>query len=671
MKLFIKQPAFLCCLLLLGGNCLLAQKQAFQFRNTTIVANANKSVVELEQNNELGIADIIANKQAILGAGPSIQLQEKMAKTDNLGITHNWYKQYVNGMQVLYGEISFHSRNNGKPHLVTGNIINENDEVSTRLTSASLNKASLLGNAARLFKNKILAVPTHPMEFADGATVLFTDSDTARNNMASYITAFVIDVELDNWDSYRLVYNAGNMRLLRKTPLFQTDCFANGKRSGDLPSVTSSSSSPTQNGTCTYNGSFATFYNGNQSQNTTKTGNLYKLYNDCNATPLYVYDANRDTSANPNYLDYTDADNNWIATEGSQIYFGMKKTMDYYKTNFARPGMKNDNSTIYAYGNWMYKDNKNNVSGNNATHYGNHVMVFGYGGSRPDSTDDVVHLDVTAHEFTHGVTQEMAAIIYEKEAGAINESLSDIFAKCADAYNNGTNLPTDWLIKASSVWTLRSLSNPESYGQPSIYKDPVYYYPTDGCDPNDTTKDTDNCGVHTNSGVMNRWFFMLASNGTTTFSRKPGNDDMSVSVTGIGLDKMQRIMYQAFQYYGTNPTFFTARNATLQAAKDLYGNCSPEAIMVGKAWAYVNVGTSSQSYNALRCGTLNSGTLRGANKLIFTPFFFCNSTDVNPGITINAFAGNAVVMTPGFTAKAGSYFDAYIQKDDCLYQELN
>jgi bacillolysin len=671
MKLFIKQPAFLCCLLLLGGNCLLAQKQAFQFKNTTIVANANKSVVELEQNNELAIADIIANKQAILGAGPSIQLQEKLAKTDNLGITHNWYKQYVNGLQVLYGEISFHSRANGKPHLVTGNIINENDEAAARFATASLNKGSLLANAARLFKNKVLAVPTHPLEFADGATVLFTDSDTARNNMANYITAFVIDVELDNWESYRLVYDAGSMQLLRKTPLFQTDCFANGKRGGDLLSITGSSS-PTQNGTCTYNGSFATFYNGNQSQNTTKTGNLYKLYNDCNATPLQIYDRRQDTSNFNTYIDYTDADNNWIATEGTQIYFGMKKTMDYYKTTFGRNGMKNDNTLIRAWGNWSYKSYDSvakvwSVSGTNASHYGDHNMVFGYGFDNADSTDDVVHLDVTAHEFTHGVTQEMAGIIYEKESGAINEALSDIFAKCTDAYNRGANTPADWLIRGSGTWTLRSMSSPESYGQPSIYR-VAPYFDTEGCVPNSSN---DNCGVHGNSGVMNRWFYMLATNGSATFSRTPGNDDMAVSVSGIGIDKMQRIMYQAFQYYGTNPTFFTARNATLQAAKDLYGNCSPEAIMVGKAWAYVNVGTSSQSYNALRCGTLNSGTLKGANKLIFTPFFFCNSTDVNPGITVNAFAGNAVVMTPGFTAKAGSYFDAYIQKDDCLYQELN
>ncbi len=36
-------------------------------------------------------------------------------------------------------------------------------------------------------------------------------------------------------------------------------------------------------------------------------------------------------------------------------------------------------------------------------------------------------LDVTAHEMTHGVTQETANLIYENQPGALNESFSDVF----------------------------------------------------------------------------------------------------------------------------------------------------------------------------------------------------------------------------------------------------
>ena len=36
--------------------------------------------------------------------------------------------------------------------------------------------------------------------------------------------------------------------------------------------------------------------------------------------------------------------------------------------------------------------------------------------------------DVMAHEFTHGVTQFTAALVYQDQSGALNESISDVFA---------------------------------------------------------------------------------------------------------------------------------------------------------------------------------------------------------------------------------------------------
>jgi Zn-dependent metalloprotease len=44
-------------------------------------------------------------------------------------------------------------------------------------------------------------------------------------------------------------------------------------------------------------------------------------------------------------------------------------------------------------------------------------------------------IDVISHELTHGVTQYEAAFVYEGQAGAVNESFSDVFSSLVMQYN--------------------------------------------------------------------------------------------------------------------------------------------------------------------------------------------------------------------------------------------
>ncbi|MBK8269820.1 MAG: M4 family metallopeptidase [Planctomycetes bacterium] len=57
--------------------------------------------------------------------------------------------------------------------------------------------------------------------------------------------------------------------------------------------------------------------------------------------------------------------------------------------------------------------------------------------------------DVIAHEFTHGVTQYSANLIYQNQPGQLNESFSDIFGELTDMFNSdsafaGSSGPTPW-----------------------------------------------------------------------------------------------------------------------------------------------------------------------------------------------------------------------------------
>src|SRR5947207_451002 len=74
-----------------------------------------------------------------------------------------------------------------------------------------------------------------------------------------------------------------------------------------------------------------------------------------------------------------------------------------------------------------------------------HRMIFGDG-------DGVlfnrftISVDVIGHELTHGVTQHESNLVYRRQSGALNESLSDVFGSLVKQYPNQTADKADWLI---------------------------------------------------------------------------------------------------------------------------------------------------------------------------------------------------------------------------------
>jgi Zn-dependent metalloprotease len=91
----------------------------------------------------------------------------------------------------------------------------------------------------------------------------------------------------------------------------------------------------------------------------------------------------------------------------------------------------------------------------------------------------------------------------------------------------------------------------------------------------------DNGGVHINSGIANKAFFLLAKGGT---------HHLGGSMTGIGADAAARIWYTALSNYMTPGTNFSqARVATLNAATALYGLGSTQYQAVNRSWALCGV----------------------------------------------------------------------------------
>lgn len=285
-------------------------------------------------------------------------------------------------------------------------------------------------------------------------------------------------------------------------------------------------------------------------------------------------------------------------------HWGMEKTLDFYNQKLHRNSYDNQGSTVYQVVN-LPKDEVALADfplNAFAVKMDPFPMVYGTGLLSTNSAlsdacvRPLVSIDIMAHEFTHLVTEKNGngGLVYAGEAGALNESFSDIIGIAVKEYATGSN---DWLIGSDVVVNasnMRSMKNPNnsydgrvgivSAPQPKTYNDNKYWK-----DPLDTEcKTCDHGGVHSNSGVQNYWFYLLSEGGSGT--NDIGNN---YSVTGIGIDKAVQIAYRNLIYYLTpEATHEDARNGSIQAAIDLYGRDSQEHQSVMNSWHAVGVGNA-------------------------------------------------------------------------------
>ncbi|HKK88181.1 MAG TPA: M4 family metallopeptidase, partial [Saprospiraceae bacterium] len=188
-------------------------------------------------------------------------------------------------------------------------------------------------------------------------------------------------------------------------------------------------------------------------------------------------------------------------------------------------------------------------------------------------------IDVVSHELTHGVTGNSSRLIYRNESGALNESFSDIFGNTVERYALGDS--ADWLIGREN-YTLRDMSNPNAFGDPDTYRGENWW-----------TSAENNGGVHTNSGVMNYWFHLMAEGGVGT-----NDNDLSYAVDGVGFYEAAQISHRNNVFYLVpSSNYEDARIGALLSAEDIYGSCSNEVEQVALAWNAVGVGPAEVTQN--------------------------------------------------------------------------
>ncbi|NOK16566.1 M4 family metallopeptidase [Corallococcus carmarthensis] len=235
--------------------------------------------------------------------------------------------------------------------------------------------------------------------------------------------------------------------------------------------------------------------------------------------------------------------------------------------------------------------------------------------------------DIVVHEYTHAVTEYSSNLIYSGESGALNESLSDVFAATCTSWASGTwsTAAATWQI-GETAWTPSTPGDALRYmNDPALDGGSLDYYPQ-------YTAGTD---VHYGSGIPNLAFKLLSTGGLHPRGKS------TVNVPAIGVQAAARIFHYANQnLFTANTTLAAAKTATRVAAQSLgYSTAIQDA--VDAAWLAVGVGAVTPPPT---CTLLpNNTTVSLLSGAAASQQYFCFDVPANTASTVSISSGTGDV----------------------------
>lgn len=482
------------------------------------------------------------------------EMKVSKEESDPLGFTHYRYQQYYQNIPVRAGEYIIHAMN-GKSVCGNGKIVKGiNVSVIPQITPLE---------AVEAVKKYIGAESYMWEDAAEEALLKGVKNDPA----ASYFPSPELMIADKNCSGvaseYKLVYK---LDIYASKPLSRNYVFVDALTGEVLF---------TENRLMTTDveGVAVTKYVGTKNIWTDSVSpGVYRLRNVHFGSGIETYNMNKGTSYAA-ATDFTDADNYWDNVNANQdeaatdAHFGAEMTYQYFFQKFGRLSYDNNDAKMLSY---VHYDN----AYSNAFWDG---LRMTYGDGNGTQYTAFTALDVTGHEISHGVTEYSANLVYQNESGAMNESFSDIFGACIEFFADSAS--GDWFVGEDFDVAgngFRDMSNPKADQNPDTYQGQYWVF----------SDVVDNGGVHTNSGPLNYWFYLLSEGGSGT------NDNGNVyNVVGLGIDSAADIAYRMLTVYLTaNSTYADARIAAIQSAEDLYGACSEAVIQTSNAMYAIGVG---------------------------------------------------------------------------------
>jgi Zn-dependent metalloprotease len=483
-------------------------------------------------------SSFVANIHQYFNIPAEFTFVEAESTTDDLGMRHRVLLQHYKGIPVEGMGYRLHEKG-GFLTSVNGKAVRKmNPDMQV-----SLSEQQAFQFAARYLQTKDTTVRK--------GTKLIVSKGFTRSP-ESFAVAFQFDIDVSLIERWRISIDARTGQVLNKVSLVNS-C-KNEEAAPPLPYVSGS-------GSTSYYGSktirVESTGSGTQMVGQTQHGGIIRTY-DFGHRPVIILQLG---------FPFTPP----LVTSGSTVYYDQpavsvqwaaEQAYEYYFNKHNRNSFDNNGGAITSY---VHVDD----GWDNAMWTGK-LLALGDG----SNNNPLVELDVVSHELTHGVTQYEAQLQYSMEAGALNESFSDILGKAVEFDVFGDAAATWQIGKHFRDGGLRDMSNPNLKNQPDTYAGDMWQTSLD-----------DYGGVHTNSGVQNFWFYLLCKGGSGV-----NDQQVNYTVNSIGMDAATKITYRNLtEYLSSQSDYLDSRIGSLLAAADLYGKPSTIYQEVANAWDAVGV----------------------------------------------------------------------------------
>lgn len=544
--------------------------------------------IKFKPNIKIKAKDIFSNYNSLFGLRNSI---DKMVliknETDKLNYLHLKYQQYYKDIPVEGAQYILHELNGkietGNGKLITGLNIGTQPSISS---NDAVNKA---------------------LSFVNAEKYMWQDTETENllkqiknNPSATYYPKpelVIVDKKYGKDPSkYHLAYK---MEVYATKPLQRLQIFVDAITGEIYHSIDILITTDKK-------GRASTLYNGTQSiMVDSVSASSYRLRETGRGKGIITLNSHNST----NHSAATDVTNTtlFFTTDkaANEAHWSAEKTYDFYLQKFGRNSYDDAGAPLYSY--VHFGTNYINASWDGTG------MNYGDGGS---GYGPFTAIDVCGHEITHAVSGATAGFVYQDEPGALSESFSDMFGTAIEFFAD--SLPNWTIGEDVGPQPFRSLSNPKLYQQPSTYHGQYWNFTI-----------SDNGGVHQNNSIGNYWFYMLSVGDTGT-----NDNGYQYMVNGIGMDNAEKIAYRTLTYYLTsNSQYLDAYYASLQAAKDLFGNCSVAEKQTALAWYATGVGYPISNNDVFLLNVLSPVSACGLNNVSVSVNMYYGGCDsiLHPG----------------------------------------
>lgn len=523
-------------------------------------SNSFPSFIEINSDVNLSEESFFNQVKNKLSASFSFSLLN--SNSDQLGFEHKRYRLFYKNIEVAYSNLSVHLKN-GKIVSASGNIkaispINE--VVGLNEESALLEAINFVGANEYMWEIDSPRNPNQSEFYPNGKLMYLPDYFEGTNTLT---LVYSFNIYASQPLNRELVFvNAQNGNIQFHENLIHTG--------GDTK------------------GTAITAYSDTQEIVTDSLPGYFRLRDSTRGIAIVTLNS----QSQRNYtgaVDFIDSNNFWNNFNSSldeyagDTHWGTEATYDYLLNVHSRNSIDGNGFALTSY--IHYDQNYVNAFWNGT------VMTYGDGNNL---NSPLTTLDIIGHEITHGLTDFTSDLIYANESGALNESFSDIFGTALEFYARPSR--ANWTVGEDIGGAFRSMANPKNNGDPDTYNGQNWI--DQNCIP---TANNDRCGVHTNSGVQNHWFYLLVNGGIGV------NDAAdSFNVVGLGMNRAEKIAFRNLTVY-LNPSsnHNEARYYAIKSAIDLYGACSPEVESTTNAWYAVGVGSKyvnvvSASFSAVQ-----------------------------------------------------------------------